>query len=88
MSPIDEDEKNIVCAKGKKNDPRDVKQLQEALGNILGYKIQSDGNFCKNTEDQVKKFQEQAGVATTGIVCNRLWTLIMNSNYQKLTNLL
>ena len=81
ISPIDEDEKAIVCGRGRKNDPREVKQLQDALANILGFKIQSDGIFCKKLEEQVKLIQEQLGVAPTGVVCSKLWQGIMAKNH-------
>jgi serine/threonine protein kinase len=78
LSPIDEEEKVIICARGRKNDPKDVKQLQETLGNFFGFKIQSDGVFCKNTEQQVKLFQEEVGLNSNGIVCTKLWSVIRN----------
>ena len=62
--------------------------MQETLGNILGFRIHSDGIYCKNTEEQVKIFQEQTGIISNGVVCNKLWSLIINSNHQKTTNLL
>ena len=88
LSPIEEDEKVVICARNKSNDPRDVKQLQEALGNILGFRIQSEGVFCKKTEQQVKDFQEEIGLSPNGIVCNKLWANIMTRNHSSVTNLL
>lgn len=83
ISPIEEEDKNIVCGRGRKNDAKEVKQLQEALGVILGFKIQSEGIFCKKTEEQVKILQAEYNVPPTGVVCSKLWHAIMSKTHHK-----
>ena len=73
----DEFEVRLVCGKGMKNDPKEVKQLQEALGIVLGVRISNDGVFCVSTEKSVKRFQEESGLKPTGVVCEKLWESIM-----------
>ena len=73
----DEFENRVICGKGMKNDPKEVKQLQEALGIVLGIRISNDGVFCISTEKSVKKFQEDSGLTPTGVVCEKLWDSIM-----------
>ena len=85
ISPFDEEDKVVVCGRGRKNDPREVKQLQDALASILGFKIQNDGIFCKKLEEQVKLLQEQLGLIPTGVVCSKLWQAIINKTIRKLS---
>ena len=73
----EEPENRIICAKSLRNDPKDVKQIQEALAVALGVRISNDGVFCVLTEKFVKKFQEENGLTPTGEVCERLWDSIM-----------
>lgn len=73
----DNTENRIICAKNMRNDPKDVKQIQEALAVVLGVRISNDGVFCVVTEKFVKKYQEENGLTPTGEVCERLWDSIM-----------
>jgi serine/threonine protein kinase len=75
--PKDDHESKVVCGKGLKNDPKEVKQLQEALSIVLGIRVSTDGVFCLATEKNVKRFQEESGLTPTGVVCERLWDNLM-----------
>ena len=54
-----------ILKKGSKGP--DVSKLQEAL-NRNGFKLKVDGDFGKNTEDAVKKFQKKAKLKADGKV--------------------
>ncbi|MET1058560.1 MAG: peptidoglycan-binding protein [Nocardioides sp.] len=53
-----------------------VARLQRALTSATGTALAADGAFFRSTENLVKKWQGQVGLAKTGVMSSKAWAML------------
>lgn len=73
----------LSLKRGSPDNNKDVvKQLQQALSEVLKSRVKIDGFFGKKVESLIKEFQEAHGIEPDGLICEDLWNNLM-SEYDK-----
>jgi peptidoglycan hydrolase-like protein with peptidoglycan-binding domain len=58
---------NVASLAQATSQEKEVKWLQESLNKIMGLDLATDGNYGKNTQEAVRKFQQQYGLQVDGV---------------------